>query len=265
MSMRTLAPAAAILLTWALTLSAEEDLTAKRIMEISQEKVEADDQQSLADFKIVSKRGKVIDRKLETFAKQVSDDEERRFLRFLEPGDIKGTILLTYDREAKDKDDDMWLFLPALGKARRISASEKSDRFVGSDLTFEDMESIDTENLDFTILRSEEYGGLDCWVIEGVPGNEKTKRQSGYSKRNFWVDKEYFLVRQIHFFSKRKERHIKVSRFDDMRKIEGSEQYRLYRSETEDLVKGSKTIMTSTSIEINKGIEDKIFSKRMLK
>ena len=45
---------------------------------------------------------------------------------------------------------------------------------------------------------------ISCWVIEGVPGNEKTKRQSGYSKRNFWVDKEYFLVRQIHFFSKRK-------------------------------------------------------------
>ena len=135
--------------------TSEPQLTARQIMEKSDEELRSENGKGTANFTLVSKRGKETRRKLELFHKEMGPEEDRRFLRFTEPGDIRGTLLLTYDYS--DKDDDIWLFLPALGRPRRISSGNKTDSFVGSDLTFEDFENVDLKNIDFKLLRNEEY------------------------------------------------------------------------------------------------------------
>ena len=258
-----LAVATGTLLVAAGSLVAQEEMTGKQIMEVSDEKLQSDDATTKADFTMTSKRGKVTERKFEAFSKQAKADEEKRFLKFTEPGDIKGTILLTYDYD--NKDDDMWLFLPALGRPRRISSSDKTDSFVGSDLTYEDMENVDLENNDFKLLRSEEYQGVQCYVIEATPGNIKTAKESGYSKRIFWIDQELYLPRKVELYDKKKKELYKVLKLDDPRQIEGTEKYRLFKWEMSNVVKGTKTVLEYTSMVLNTGVADKIFSQRMLK
>jgi hypothetical protein len=82
-------------------------------------------------------RGATRVRTVEGWSREVSHGEDHRFARFLAPADVKDTTLLTYDYD--DKDDDIWLYLPALKKVKRILASDKTDYFMGSDFTYWDM------------------------------------------------------------------------------------------------------------------------------
>ena len=239
-----------------------QQMTAKQIMEKADQQLQANDETVAVDFTLVNKRGKETRRKFELFSKQMSPTEERRFLRFLEPGDIKGTLLLTYDYS--NKEDDIWLFLPALGKSRRISAGNKTDSFVGSDFTYEDIENVDLINTDFKLLRNETYEGEPCYVIEGMPANENEKKESGYSKRTFWITEKNFLPRKTEHFNK-KGQLAKVLKMDDARQISGTEKYRLFRWEMADQLNGSKTIFAYTQLTLNTGVPDETFSQKNLK
>lgn len=239
-----------------------DELTAKQIMQKMDEQLQSDDETVEADFTLINKRGKETRRKFRLLSKQVSPTEERRFLEFTAPGDIKGTILLTYDY--RDKADNIWLFLPALGRARRISSGDKTDSFVGSDLTFEDLENVDLENIAFKLLRNEVYADEPCYVIEGTPANEAEKKESGYSKRIFWISGKTFLPLQVEHYDK-KEKLIKVLKSEDMRQIQGTEKFRSFKLEMENVQKNSKTILEYSKYELDTGISDSMFSQRMLK
>ena len=52
---------------------------------------------------------------------------------------MKNTGFLTYDYDASGKDDDQWLYLPALGKTKRIASSDQSGAFMGSDFNYSDL------------------------------------------------------------------------------------------------------------------------------
>ena len=47
---------------------------------------------------------------------------------FLQPADVKDTAFLTTDYDDPKKDDDQWLYLPALRKTKRIATTDKSGR-----------------------------------------------------------------------------------------------------------------------------------------
>ena len=238
------------------------ELTARGIMEKMDRQLQSQDETVEVNFTLVNKRGKTTRREFEMFSKQISPTEERRFLRFTAPGDIKGTILLTYDH--RDKADNIWLFLPALGRPRRIPSGNKKDSFVGSDLTFEDLENVDLENTGFELLRNEERAGKLCYVVEGVPTTEDEKKESRYSKRVFWIGEKTFLPVEIHHFDK-KGVLLKVLKSGDAWQIVGTEKIRLFHVEMENVQKNSKTILQYNKVELDTGISASIFSQRMLK
>ncbi|MCK5687795.1 outer membrane lipoprotein-sorting protein, partial [Myxococcota bacterium] len=94
--------------------------------------------ESIATLTIVNQRGQKRVRKIATVSKLFDDGKtEKRLIRFIAPADIKGTGLLTWDYE--DKSDDMWLFMPALRKTRRIVASDKAKSFMGSEFSYSDI------------------------------------------------------------------------------------------------------------------------------
>src|SRR5262245_30239495 len=63
--------------------------------------------------------------------------DQRRMVRFLSPADVKGTATLMI--EHSDGDDDIWIYLPALHKVRRLVANNKKDSFVGTDFSYSDI------------------------------------------------------------------------------------------------------------------------------
>ena len=58
---------------------------------------------------------------------------------FEKPADVKGTAFLSWEYDDPKKEDDKWLYMPAMKKVRRISGASKNEYFMGSDFTYDDM------------------------------------------------------------------------------------------------------------------------------
>lgn len=75
---------------------------------------------------------------------------DRMLLHFTRPNDIRGTGFLVW--EHPDADDERFLYLPALGRVRRIAGSEAQESFVGSDFTYEDIGGRELDDYTYTLL-----------------------------------------------------------------------------------------------------------------
>ena len=102
---------------------------------------DGDDAASKAVMILTKKGSKPRQRTLYTYRLDTPDGETLSLTRFTEPADISGTGLLSHDRPGDE--NSQWIYLPALDRARRISASRKGGRFVGSDIFYEDMSKRD--------------------------------------------------------------------------------------------------------------------------
>ena len=141
--------------------------------------------------------GQEARRELRIRSLEVSDTESRTLVVFDTPQDVRGTALLTHT--FTDKDDDQWLFLPAVGRVKRIAGGSRSGPFMGSEFSFEDMGSQRVEKFTYNYLRTEALDGLDCHVLERYP----TDKGSGYSKQIAWLDKEHLRIQKVEYFDRR--------------------------------------------------------------
>ena len=100
------------------------DLSAREIMEKVDNRDDGDNRVSQMRMILLDKNGKQRIRHIKSFDKDLinekGEEDRRRIMFFLEPADVKDTGFLTYDYDAYEKDDDQWLYLPAL---KRPSAS----------------------------------------------------------------------------------------------------------------------------------------------
>ena len=71
------------------------------------------------------------------------EDEDKSLMEFLSPADVRGTKFLSY--EHVNKDDDQWLYLPALKRVKRISSRNKSGAFMGSEFSYEDLSAFNVK------------------------------------------------------------------------------------------------------------------------
>ena len=111
--------------------------------------------------------------------------DQKRLIRFLAPADVKGTATLLI--EHSDGDDDIWIYLPALRKVRRLVASNKKDSFVGTDFSYGDIIGHKVEDWTYTYVGSESLDGVATHVIECLPRTDTVRDTSGYGKRKVWL------------------------------------------------------------------------------
>ena len=98
---------------------------------------------------------------------------------------MRGTGFLTYDYADVSVDDDQWLYLPALRKVRRISASDRGDFFLGTDFTYEDIkkeQKVEINDYAFQAKGSENVEGIFEFFInirdkELAPMVEKRQKE----------------------------------------------------------------------------------------
>ena len=139
---------------------------------------------------------------------------DKSLVLFDTPRDIEGTALLSH---AKILDpDDQWLYLPALKRVKRISSSNKSGPFVGSEFAFEDFTAIELNKFDYQYVGEVACGDLTCDVLERTPRYEN----SGYTKQVSWVDQADFQIRKVEFYDRRGDL-LKVLELKDYRSYEG--------------------------------------------
>ncbi len=148
---------------------------------------------------LVNDRGQTRERKITVTSKLQSNGVDSNLLvRFNSPPDIKGTAFL--ELEHLDGDDDLWIYLPALKKSRRLVAANKKDSFVGSDFSYGDVLPPRVDQYRHSLVRSEIIDGQDCYVIESLPANESILRDSGYNRKLFWIRKDNFHETKVDYY-----------------------------------------------------------------
>jgi hypothetical protein len=249
------------LLLYALPAIPQEELTARQIIEKEELLNKGRDEFNNMSMKLINSRGQERNRKVEYYRKTDKDDNDSVLMRFLEPADVRGVGLLTI--EQSDRDDDQWLYLPALKKVRRISSSDQTDNFMGTDFTYEDIRTEKLDKHEYKIVGSEVLDGHDCYIIEAVPAIEAQKKESGYSRREMWIRKDILLSVQIKYYD-RKGEFFKIGIRRDIVEV-APDIYRPNFMEMKNLKTNHTTQLIFDNRRINQGIDDIIFTQRELK
>ncbi len=204
-----------------------------------------------------NKQGQENKRSLRIKVMEVSGDGNMSLFVFDNPRDVKGTALLIHGH--LDKSDDQWLYLPALKRVKRISSSNRSGSFVGSEFAYEDLGSLEVEKYTYKWLRDEKCGDLDCTVTEYKP----SEKGSGYTRMLLWHDKDELRVWKIEYYD-RKNAHLKTLVHEDYEQY--LDQYwRSKRSNMVNHITGKSTEILWDQIQFRTDLNEGEFTKTGLR
>lgn len=190
--------------------------TGREIAQKVKDRPNGDTRQSEMTMTLINKRGRERVRKLISHSIDVGKDK-KTIMFFQYPGDVKGTGFLTWDYDEVGKDDDKWLYLPAMKKTRRISGSSaKQDYFMGTDFTYDDMGSRNVDEDTHTLLGEETINGHKCWKLESIP---KDKRDI-YSKKITWIRKDCLVVEKADYYDRMEKLHRQLI-LSNINKVDG--------------------------------------------
>ncbi len=182
--------------------------------------------------------------------------DKRKFV-FERPRDIKGTAVLIHSKVVED--DAQWIFLPAFKRVKRISSTNKSTPFMGSEFSYEDLSSQELEKYENHYVRHDACDDKECDVIERVPNFP----HSLYSKLVVYVDKKDNRYRKIIYFDK-KGKKIKTQTLSDYKLY--SDRYLLpNKMVMVNHKNGKKTTMLWEDIKLKTNIVKRHFNVSALK
>ncbi len=232
-----------------------QEMTAREIIEKVYNRAEGDDQTSNLTMTLINKSGKERIRKIQQFTKDMGD-MEKSIMFFQSPADIKNTSFMNWSYD-DDKSDDQWIYLPALKKTKRISSDSKSDYFMGSDFTYDDLGDRKLDDDTHKLLGEETIDGVAYYVVVSIPEDEDYM----YSKTTTWIRKDNFIGLKKEFFDE-DEDLLKILHIIKSEEISGLLIFT--NSEMHNVQNDHKTKMVLSDIQINTGISDSKFTERMM-
>ena len=186
----------------------------------------------------------------------IKDDGTKQMIWFLEPADDKGISFLKIEHD--DRDDEMRMWLPAFKKIRRISAKKRSDSFMGSDMSYEDMSSRQLDEFKFILIGQEVYDSIACHLLESIP---REHMHTEYSRHITWVDSTLLIPIKEESFDKSgqllKEKYFSYTII--------KEYQILTKVHVVNIQKNHSTTLNFENIELNTGVKDNLFHERHLK
>jgi outer membrane lipoprotein-sorting protein len=230
------------------------------IMKRERELQRVRDEEERQTLKLVSKSGATKERKVIRYVLTGPNDLDKILVRFQAPRDVENTALLTW--EAKDGNDDQWLYLPSVKKPKRIAASAKKNRFMGTDFAYEDLRSEALHVYTYTLVGSEAVDGADCWIVDAKPATERQAADSGYSHRKIWVRKDHHVIVKREFYDKQ-DRLEKIETHRRLTNVTGTV-WRADEVEMQDVQHATRTVVTVESRAVNRGLRDDFFSEAEL-
>ena len=240
-----------------------DDPKARAVMVKVDDRDDGDNEITRIKMIMIDKHGKERIRDMQSFIKDKGDDIYR-LMFFISPADVKDTGFLTYDYDDYTKDDDQWLYLPALKKTKRISSSDKSGSFMGSDFSYADMTKHEVENYDYTLLKESQVRGHDVWVIKVIPRTEKVVEEYGYTQSVVFVRKDIdMVVRAVHWLDKRnKMKYMGIEKLEQINGIWVGTRVKMTTKRGKLTL--HKTIFLKEKVEFNQNLDEKFFSIRQM-
>jgi len=218
---------------------------------------------------LIDKSGKTRVRETQTFRKYY-EGEKRTILFYKKPTNVKGTSFLTFDYRQTDKDDDQWLYIPALRKVRRISASDRGDYFLGTDFTYEDIlleGKLEVADYDFSVIRPEKLvldsgESYDTILMAGQAKTEAVARELGYGRTEFWVDTGTWLIIKADYWDP-KGNPLKTLLVSGIRPVDDI--LTRHRLAIDNHKTGHRTTFDFTEVDYQVPVKDSLFTQRAMK
>jgi outer membrane lipoprotein-sorting protein len=230
---------------------------AASIVDKSRNRIQAATVSTRSLMVITGKDGKTSERRLDQYSKDDAGGNNRTVVAFLEPASVAGTRFLTIENTGKD--DDRWIYLPELKKVRRLAASEGSGSFMGTDLSYDDVSSMDRKaDLDnHRLLREEKLNGADCYVIESTPKDSSYQ----YSKMVLYIDKSTYVNYQVELYDKRGT-HVKTMEVVTLADVQGRLTPMVTKLST--LGAGTSTTINVQMIQYDSNVPESVFTTAYL-
>jgi len=246
-----------------LTTHAQSTIMAKQIQQKSIEATRVSGTESLNKMTIINRNEQKRVRQMAVITKLYDNgNTEKKLIRFAAPADVKGVGFLTYDY--KKKDDDKWIYMPALRKTRRIISSENAKSFMGSEFSYADMTLPNIEEYTYKLLGEETVKGILCYKIEIIPINDDVLDTNGFSKKIAFIGKTDFVLRKAIYFDvfEEKEKVMEVESIVEVDKA--NHKYRFKKIVMTNLQNSRKSIFEIEQIKFNPSIPDDYFTTRYL-
>ncbi len=237
------------------SLSLAQDPTGRQIFEEHRDRHSISNVLDHVVMLLIDKNGNRKIRSLKRYNKKFEDGLKRSMIVFLEPGDLKGTTLLT--RQLAENEYKQWIYLPGRNAMQRIASRSQRSAFMGSDFTYEDLQPDLLDNYNFSTPESETIEGKDCFVIVMTP---KNKKNTSYGKRIFWIRKDIYFTMKIEFFDHHK-RLIKTQTNHELT-TEGNGVWYAKKVLMDNHKKKHKTLMGLKERHENKEIDNTFFTQK---
>jgi outer membrane lipoprotein-sorting protein len=235
-------------------LLSAQDATA--IMKVARSRNESSSMGTRDRMVITAKNGTTKEMVIDQYSKD-GPNGSRTMVVFNSPAGQKGTRFLSMENASGGT--DQWIFLPSLGKSRRIASSESGGSFMGTDFSYDDMSLMSREASDdrHSIVRQETLNGAACYVIQSIP----IKSDYQYSKTVAWVDTASSRIYKVELYDKRGT-VVKILEMSSYQNVQGRDTPKTTKIST--VAAGTSTTIYMDRIEYDMNIPEGVFTQAYL-
>jgi hypothetical protein len=204
-------------------------------------------------MKIIDKKAQIRQREFIILRKDIEDGADQNYyLYFLKPADVREMVYMVHKHPGKD--DDRWLYLPALDLVKRIAAGDKRTSFVGSDFLYEDVSGRGLDEDTHQLVETAD----EHFVVKNVP---KKPDDVEFAYYNVYIDRKNYVPKKMEYYDKNN----KLYRTIESLTVEDIQGFpTVTKAVVSDLNTGSKTEMQFTDVKYDINLED-IFTERYLR
>ncbi|MFT7675436.1 MAG: outer membrane lipoprotein-sorting protein [Gammaproteobacteria bacterium] len=212
-----------------------------------------------ASMKMVlrNKQGDESNRLIRIKVLEVSNDGDKSLTIFDNPVDVKGTAFLSFSHAVNA--DEQWLYLPALKRVKRISSSNKSGPFMGSQFAFEDLASFEVDKYRYKYLRDEKLDSHNTFVVENYP----QYKHSGYTRQIVWIDQQRYIPLKVEYYD-RKNDLLKTLELDDYKQYL-NQYWRAHNQVMVNHQNSKTTVLSWNEYQFRNGLNERDFRSGSLK
>ena len=236
---------------------AGDQISGRQIIENVYNRPTGNDQQADLTMTLINSRGDQRVREIRQFTKDFGE-MEKKIMFFKSPADVRNTSFMNWSYDDENKDDDQWIYLPALKKIKRISSDSKTDYFMGSDFTYDDLGDRHPSQDTHKLIGEETINGESCYVVESIPKDEDYM----YSKTVTWIIKDKWIGLKKDFYDEDEDllKTLTVKKFE---KISGY--WIILSTEMHNIQKNHRTLIQLSNVTLDAGISDTQFTERMMR
>jgi len=235
----------------------QTDITGLQIIEQVYTRPTGNDSKGDLTMSLINSRGHRRIREINQFVKNFGN-MEKKIMFFVSPADVRNTSFMNWSYDEEGRDDDQWIYLPALKRVKRISSDSKSDYFMGSDFTYDDLGDRHPSEDTHKIIGEETLNGEFCYIVESIPKDNDYM----YSRTVSWIVKDKWIGLRKEFYDEDEEllKTLTVRKYDKINDV-----WTILQSEMHNVQKEHTTKMELDNVKIDSGIPDNVFTERMMK